>query len=380
MKKKLAIVTLYDDINFGNKLQNFAVQSYFEGMGFDVVTLPYWEKTHPVRSFRNITHELAHSSLQILGMEKNRILRNQIKENRRAYIKGFSDEYLKLGPVVRYSKIEDSLKNRYDYFVTGSDQVWHAWEDNKKELEFFFLMFAKQEQRITMAPSFGFRAFPKKYLDVYKRGLNGFKYLSCRENEGKTLIDQMAGKKATTLLDPTMLIDVDIWLGLLRKPKDFLSDEYIFIYALGGIHGQLKENIDKLAKKNHWTVININDENSKYYTMTRPDEFLYWISKSKLVVTDSFHATVFSILFKKPFIVFSRSDELGMEDRLDTLMDKFSLMDRKFIETSNHDKNDFFDHEEKLLTVNFGDVEQIIETERQRAFEFYEKCFNDKSN
>lgn len=375
--KKIAVITLYDNMNFGNRLQNFAVQTYFENMGFEVVTLPYWEATHPVRSFRTITHELAHSFLQKLGLEKKRIARNVLRESRRKCIESFSNEYIKLGSVVRYSRMDEELKNQYDYFVTGSDQVWHSWEDNKKELEFFFLMFAKPEQRITMAPSFGFHAFPSKYIEVYKKGLEGFKYLSCREKEGKTLIAEMTGKEATVLLDPTMLIETGLWLDILKKPCNFCADDYIFIYALGGLQGRLKEKVYKLAKKKHWAVINIFDEDSKYYTTTRPDEFLYWIHQAKLIVTDSFHAAVFSILFKKPFLVFLREDEKGMEDRLNTLLEKFSLNNRMITEASSKDnKNTLLDDEKRLLSVDFTNIEKIIEVERKRALEFYRKCFS----
>lgn len=377
LKKKIAIITLYDDMNFGNKLQNFAVQAYFESMGFEVVTLPYWEATHSIPSLRTITHEFAHHFLQKLGLEKKRVARNELREKRRKCIENFSDEYIKLGAMVRYSRIDEELKNQFDYFVTGSDQVWHSWGDNKKELEFFFLMFAKPEQRITMAPSFGFNTFPSKYIQIYKKGLEGFKYLSCRENEGKTLIDKMTGKEATVLLDPTMLIETELWLNMLRKPCDFLSDDYIFIYALGGLQGHLKENVYRLAEKKHWAVINIYDENSKYYTTTRPDEFLHWIHQAKLIVTDSFHAAVFSILFKKPFLVFLREDEKGMEDRLKTLLKKFSLNSRMYTESFHpYNSNTLFNDEKKLLTVDFTNVEKTIEMERKRAWEFYKKCFS----
>lgn len=376
MRKKLAIITLYDNINFGNKLQNYAVQTYFEDMDFEVVTLPYWEQLHPVHSIKNDTHKATHYILQLLGFEKERRRRNRLKQRRRQYIKSFSDEYLKIGPAVKYTKIDRCLKDKYDYFVTGSDQVWHCWADNKKELEFFFLQFAKPEQRITMAPSFGFKQFPKKYVQVYKKGLRGFEYISCREEEGMELIKKLTGRDSEVLLDPTMLIDVNKWLMILRKPMQFPASPYILIYALGGFYGNIKNSVEKLAEEKKYLIINLHDINSEYYTATRPDEFLYWIKESKLVVTDSFHAAVFSILFNRPFVVSKREDEGGMENRLDTLLEKFSLTERKYVNLKDaFDNTDTQIKEEKILSVNFKEVEEIIEIEKCRAAGFFKKCF-----
>lgn len=278
-----------------------------------------------------------------------------------------------MGPIVRYTKMDSKLKEEYDYFVTGSDQVWHGWSGRKKELEFFFLQFADPEQRITIAPSFGFEEFPKKYLTVYKNGLQGIQNISCREESGKKLIKSLSGKNATILLDPTMLIDVEKWMQMLRRPSQFINMDYIFVYALGGYGGTIKNNVEKLAKRKKYSVIDINNINSDYYILTRPDEFLYWIYSSKLVVTDSFHAVVFSILFHKPFIVFSREDELGMENRLDTLLDKFNLMDRKYTRL----KNDFEKENDPILSVDFGKVDEVIQLERKKAKDFYSQCFDD---
>ncbi len=90
-------------------------------------------------------------------------------------------------------------------------------------------------------------------------------------------------------------------------------------------------------------------------------------------MTDSFHAVVFSILFHKPFIVFSREDELGMENRLDTLLDKFNLMDRKYTRL----KNDFEKENDPILSVDFGKVDEVIQLERKKAKDFYSQCFDD---
>ncbi len=374
--KKIAIITLYDDINFGDKLQNYAVQTYFQGINTCVTTVVDARQTKPARIYLNpvkILKRIAHFVLQHLGFEKEKIKRKELQKKRRQYIKGFSDEYLSTTPPVNYWRLPRGFADRFDYFVTGSDQVWHCWKNDRREPEYFFLMFAAPAQRLTVAPSFGFDEFPKKYLKTYKKGLEGFEYLSIREERGAELIKELTGKEATVLLDPTMLIDTTEWLKILRKPSQYVDDNYIFVYALGGFDGEVREKTYQLAESLGAPVVDIMDIDSDYYIHTRPDEFLYWIYHARLVVTDSFHASVFSILFDRPFVVTGRSDIKGMGSRLDTLFNKFGITGRHF-----DDLKDAFDSageaRERLFSVDYSGVPRVLAAERKKAEEFYKKC------
>ena len=378
--KNIAIITLYDDLNFGNKIQNYAVQTYFQSMGACVSTVIDAIQAKPAKIYFDpvkILKRIAHFVLQHIGLEKDKIRRKELIERRRLYIKGFSDEYLATALPINYRHLPRDFASRYDYFVTGSDQVWHCWKNDRHELEYFLLTFAAPSQRLTISPSFGFDEFPKKYLKTYKKGLEGFEYLSVREERGADLIKELTGKDATVLLDPTMLIDTSEWMKILKKPSQYVDDKYIFVYALGGFKGEVKEKTCKLADDLGLQVIDIMDIDSDYYIHTRPDEFLYWIHNAQFVVTDSFHASVFSILFNRPFVVTERSDLKGMGSRLDTLFNKFGINGRLFDELK-----DGFDRagelRDRLFTADYSDVPEVIEAERKRAEDFYKKCFNEK--
>ena len=376
----IAIVTVYDDVNFGNKLQNYASQKYFQNMGFCATTVVDAIQTKPARIYLNPIKALkrvAHFILQHLGFEKDKVKRKELLDKRCQYMKLFSDEYLTTTLPINYRHLPHDFANRYDYFVAGSDQVWHGWKNDRRELEYFLLMFATPSQRLTIAPSFGFDEFPKKYLKTYKKGLEGFAYLSVREERGAELIKELTGKDATVLLDPTMLIDTSEWLKILKKPSQYIDDNYIFVYALGGFKGEVKEKTCKLADELGLQVIDIMDIDSDFYIHTRPDEFLYWIHNARLVVTDSFHASVFSILFNRPFVVTERSDIKGMGSRLDTLFNKFGITGRHFDELK-----DGFDNagavRDELFVVDYSSVPEVLEAERKKAVEFYKKCFREE--
>lgn len=374
--KKIAIVTLYGNANFGNKLQNYAVQRYFEQIGFEAVTLPCSQQLCPSHSIEMFARRIAHHCLQSLGFEKDRVKRQLRLKKRQEYIKEFSDRYIKLGPDIGYSKVNGKLD--MDYFVTGSDQVWHYAKRDKKALEYFFLPFATPAQRLTIAPSFAFDEVPKKYYKIYKKGLDGFQYLSVREEQGTEIIKKLTGKAATVLLDPTMLIDTSEWLKILKKPSQYVNDKYILVYALGTFKGEIKEKTCKFADDLGLQVIDIMDIDSDYYIHTRPDEFLYWIYNARLVLTDSFHASVFSILFNRPFVVVERSDVKGMGSRLDTLFNKLGITGRYFDELK-----DEFDRasetRNKLFDVNYSCVPETLETERKKAEFFYKMCLSKRS-
>lgn len=374
--KKIAIITIYGNTNFGNKLQNYAVQRYFEQMGFEVVTLPCSEQLCPSHSIKMFVRRVAHRCLQSLGFEKDRIKRQLRLKKRQEYIKGFSDWYIKLGPDIGYSRINGKLD--MDYFVTGSDQVWHYAKRDKKALEYFFLPFATPAQRLTIAPSFAFDKVPKKYYRIYKKGLDGFQFLSVREEQGTEIIKKLTGKDATVLLDPTMLIDTSEWLKILKKLSQYVDDKYIFVYALGGFNEEVKAKTCKLADNLGLKAIDIMDIDSDYYIHTRPNEFLYWIHNARLVVTDSFHASVFSILFERPFVVTERSDLKGMGSRLDTLFNKFGIAGRYFDELKEGFDN-AGEIRERLFAVDYSNVPEVLESERKKAEEFYKKCFYEES-
>ena len=379
--RNIAIVTIYGDVNFGNKLQNYAVQLFFERLGYQATTIKYRKQLRDV-AVQNIVHfsilrNVIHLILYYTKYETYRRARLFAIKERKKYIGSFSDQYIRLTSDTSYFKLRRRIRSQFDYFVSGSDQVWQPLGKNRHDLEYFFLAFSNSSQRLTIAPSFGFDEFPKKYLKTYKKGLAGFEYLSVREERGAELIKELTGKEATVLLDPTMLIETSEWLKILRKPSQYSNDKYVFVYALGGFKGDVKEKICKLADKLELKVIDIMDIDSDYYIHTRPDEFLYWIHNARLVVTDSFHAAVFSILFNRPFIVTERSDVKGMGSRLDTLFKKFGISGRHFNELK-----DAFDSDEeirnRLFAVDYSRVSEVLDTERKKAEEFYKKCFHEK--
>lgn len=269
-----------------------------------------------------------------------------------------------MGQTINFNKVPRKLCEQYDYFVTGSDQVWHNYTQTADEIRYFMLAFAKPSQRMTISPSFGRRLedIPSNLLEEYKKGLLGFNKISCREEEARSIIYSLTGQKAFVTFDPTMLIDEEYWRRLVKKPEFFISVKYILINFISGIHSEVQNFLTMLAAKYEMEIIDISDKDNVEKYAISPDEFLWLVRNAALVATDSFHSTVFSILLETPFLTYSRVDGAGMEDRIDSLLTKFDLLNRKNVVSEISG----------IFELNFDAAKEVLSRERKIARKFYE--------
>ena len=357
--KKLAVVTLYDDINIGNKLQNYAVQEYFQEKGFKCETLRHIEMAHKPFTFLEFKFLIC----RIIGYPKKRANLLRLDYKRKKCFKKFSDKHLNLGRLISIKNIPDNVNEQYDYFVTGSDQVWRNWTESEEELRYFFLMFADKNKRLSFAPSFGRAQIDERFADTYKKGIEEMRILTCREESGAELAEKLTGRKAEVILDPTMHIDVSKWKKLEKKPDEVPTKPYILAYFLGGDRAEIDKNVDLFAEQNGYEVVDIYNRSREKYYCTSPDEFLYLVHHAKLVVTDSFHACVFSILYNKQFFVYDRVTKgMGnMSSRIKTLLKRFDLEDR------NIERDCLLEES----CVDFSRVKSILEAEKKKTDEIF---------
>jgi len=159
------------------------------------------------------------------------------------------------------------------------------------------------------------------------------------------------------------MIENEKWEKIMKKPSNLKSDKYILKSFLGQVSEEAWQEITRVAKENECEIIDISDESSPYYDVG-PAEFLYLEKNAFLVVTDSFHSCVFSILFSTPFVVFERIDNnlKNMYSRIETLLHKFEIEDRKFdkkitpsILCNNYSKAHSILVNERIKVTNFLD-------------------------
>ena len=177
-----------------------------------------------------------------------------------------------------------------------------------------FLLFAPNEKKLCIAPSFGVESIPTEWAERFIKGLNTFENINVREKSGIDIVKSLTGKEAQLVIDPTLLISPEEWR---RIEKEYCTDKtYDFAYFLGK-----KPNI---VTSNY--LLDINDKASGNYYKFSPADFLGLIDNADCIYTDSFHACVFSILFGKRFCAFERKDSYSkMNSRLNSLFNLFGI-------------------------------------------------------
>ena len=298
---------------------------------------------------------------------KNKIVRilyrNQI--NKKIYkVKEFNKKYIKsTGYTVSSNKNISDLKKKYEIFVVGSDQVWNP---NWRLSDIDLLTFADNNQKIAFSASFGVNSIPREKEENVRKNLKKFKAISVREDSAKKIVEELTKRKdVQVLIDPTMILTQEEWDKILKKPEQLKHDKYILNYFLGGLSKERKKEIYRIAEKNNCEVINVLDKRSEFYAMD-PREFLYLEKHAFLICTDSFHSSVFGLLYDRPFIVFERDNtNINMNSRIETLLTKFNLENRKF---SGKITKENIEH-------NYEKAYQKLEIERNEVNEFIEKFF-----
>ena len=342
--KKAGIITLCNEYNFGNRLQNYAVQEVLKKFDLEVETIKHLGLYDKVAS------------------EKNDIHKNRLKK-----FKEFN-EYVKFAEDIMYKELDlpENFSNKFDYFIMGSDQVWN-FTFSRLFSDKAFAAFAPKEKKISFSASFGVNFIPEKETELYKmckENLEDIKSISVREHAGKDIVEKLTGRTdVEVLVDPTMMLDSNDWEKVMKKPEGLKTDKFIVKSFLGNASEDYWNEITRLARENDCEIIDISDENSPYYDMG-PSEFLYLEKNAFLVATDSFHACVFSILFSTPFIVFERDDEEeNMHSRIETLLNTFNMNNRIF--NKKIDKS--------ILDNDYEDAHKILEEEREKVMNFLSK-------
>ena len=205
----------------------------------------------------------------------------------------------------------------YDIYITGSDQLWNPRFCNGDPT--FLLHFAPDDAlKISYAASIGANSIPEELKPQYKELLKRYTHISVRENSGVQVVNDVAGKEATVVLDPTLLLSRDQW-NLIATPKRLFKKKYILCYFLNYTFNAFPY-VDKLAeymqKQTGYEILRvarpphrIGLPHTHYRVNASPEEFLALVRDAEMVLTTSFHGTAFAVNYGKPvFTVVQNKD------------------------------------------------------------------------
>lgn len=352
--KKIAIVTINDFENIGNRLQNYALQKFLENQRVNVKTIRNFSKKVGILSrFKSIFGNFYKS---LLRDKKSVRYTNFMKFN-----KNINFTFLGINKN-NYSK---KISNRFDYFIVGSDQVWNPNHGRLSDID--VLKGIESNKRISYAASFGVDSLSKSEEEKVKKEIEKFKCISVREIKGKEILSNILKDKDIFVnADPTLLLSQNEWCEIMKRPINMIKDRYVLNFFLGQKSGDTENKIYDFAKENNCKVIDMLDKKSDFYTCG-PSEFIYLIKNAFMVFTDSFHATVFSIIFEKNFIVFDRVDShKNMNSRIDYLLTLFDLAERK----NNIDIYNF------SQAIDYSKSKKIIENQKLNSIKYIRKALD----
>ena len=256
----------------------------------------------------------------------------------------------------------EDIADEYDFIVVGSDQVWNPrWNPSH-----IFFEFVPREKKIFYAASIGNPTIPDEKKELFRNGISNFNYVSVREENAATLINDLTGKTPSVVLDPIFLLTRDEWLAVAQKPA-WLKEKYRRGYVLTYYLRKLPPpEVKTLADKLNLPVINLLDVLNYNHFTNGPAEFIWLFINASLIFSNSFHGAGFSILFKRPFInreIERDGSGVAMESRIVTLLKMFGLEDRR---TSGEK---VFTAQE-ALAIDFTRRDEVLPRERAKAFKF----------
>lgn len=342
---RIGILSHYhNSINYGGALQAYALCKIINDMGYECeqididcfaecinlnVKIAEHGKTINVikKYFRAI--KPVYRAVNFLRYRKSSLIRKKLYKA----FENFNENLIPHSAKQYNSQNITETLDIYDVFIVGSDQVWNPiWYFNP-----FFLSFVPNNvPKISYAASISQSSLLPEVKQLYKEHLKGFSSISVREKESVDLINDILLKKVEYVLDPTLLLDGVNWETLVSDR--LIKDSYVFCYFLGE-DKEIRNVASEYAKKNNLVLVNIKHATGQYHKTDinygdisldapSPSEFLALIRYADMVFTDSFHASVFSFIFKRQFFVFERVGHKGMSTRVISLMELFETENR----------------------------------------------------
>ena len=338
---RIGQITLNGNFNIGNRLQCYATQQ---------LCLRYGQTVNLVSEY---THERndAGSYCRVKS-----ILKSVLRYKQEKYRKIREENFKRFERNISSESFDYVDSDNFDYYVVGSDQVWNL---NFRETDphKYMLGFADSKKKVAFSPSVGVSNISDEQESTFKKYLSDFVALSCREQQGASLVSKATGRECLALVDPTLMLDSEEWEKIALKPKFHNSStKYILVYFLGQITKEYRNIIDAISEKTGFEIINISDPRNIYYTCG-PAEFVYMVKNAEFVLTDSFHGAAFSYIFDRPFRIFMRTGGESMNSRLINLVKVLNLPEYVFISSytmttdlfsCNYDKRCLLAEQEKF--------------------------------
>ena len=325
-EKKIGIITFHRALNAGAALQAFALKNYLAQF-YKVDVVDYRSPKIEADYYYSPNSFIDWAKYVIRYAIFFPIYFNKSKKKKK-YI-DFQKKYLVSGRVYTPDNIHEA-SNNYNIFIAGSDQIWNPkWSGNDMN---YFLEFARSEQKYSYAASFGGMSLTNGDVNILEK-LADFKFLSIREKDKAILLKELLDKKRVdSNCDPVFLLNKEQWEQKLKLRKG--RKQYILLYIIA--EGDYIINFTKkLSEITGYNVIYLNNSGLKTNIGVKeiidfgPIDFINFIYGAEYVITTSFHALAFSLIFNVPFYYELNKKKNNDNNRLNNLIELFCVEDRE---------------------------------------------------
>lgn len=315
---KIKTITCHDVYNVGASLQAYALARYLNSLGHETEIIDYkpdYLVHYKLFGIGNPKYDKpflreAYCLAKLPGKLKARF------SKRKKEYDLFTKTYLPLTGK-RYAS-NDELKNdppEADLYIAGSDQIWNTVFQNGKDPAFYLDFAPENKCRASYAASFAADDVDEAWKDTIRTRLSKLDFISVRENSGVEIVKALLPEKeVVSVLDPVFLLREAEWNEI---EKDLaLSVPYLLLYDFDG-NPEIGSFAKKTAEENGWKIFSVlpSPFADRCFSEEGPLSFLYLVHHAQLVVSNSFHATAFSLIFGKPFTVFDRSEKINARMR-----------------------------------------------------------------
>lgn len=390
MKRKVLLLTWYGNNNYGTSLQAYSLKTIIENpeitnldiskninFNAECEILPHTpnrmkKRFHKIRKlFELKVYKEKWNQLQdkkIYNKKKNLFLK------REKLFKNFTKNNFKFASNKNIQTEEqlNRIQKKYDIFISGSDQIW-----NPEALDPTYLLkwVENGKKKFSYGSSLSVKTIPREYFNIYKNALVSFESISIRDSACREQLSKIIGKKVTTVVDPVILIGA---AALRKNIKTIENKNYEFCYFLGNNENHRKCAIN-FAKKKILPIKAVIHTGSGFFAdkllepyadwEVGPWDFVSYINSSQIVFTDSFHATVISVLLHKDFIVFEKNSQRPEQNNRIKEFLKLVNLESQWKSSSQEIKD------VKISKEQWNMADKALEESRKKSFEFLMEAF-----
>ena len=333
---KIGVVTLSNSTNFGGMLQAYALSEALKKSEMIPIMLRYQDPSlawNSVLQYLRLRKKLyGVNVIRMAGGSVKTLCSNIHYHQKKSKIKRFDkfrSNYLLMTPYCLTMDGLIDMSNMFDGYITGSDQVWNAeFTDNQLDPVYLLEFVPPNKPCFSYAASVGGDKSTDYLMNLMTR-IKRFEMISVREKSLADGLNRLGKKKVLCHVDPVFLLTKTDWQAVEKEPNRKIPEHYILVYYLEkATKGD--SLIAKVIEKTHLPVIDISgtgilgDRRYIYDMAAGPQEFVYYLRHADYIVTNSFHAVAFSVLFQTKFIACSRE---GQESRVRDFLENIGLLD-----------------------------------------------------